>query len=141
MATTYELVDAFDVVLVTRSSRAAAELLFADTPAAALLRTAKGTVIRTREAEKPTDEDKAAKRKAAAKAYRRKLMDRDPDAVAYPDTKECRRCREVQPRDSFLRDLSINDGLRQWCRSCLVEHARNKRQAKKAGVTNNTKEK
>lgn len=38
--------------------------------------------------------------------------------------KNCRRCGEWLPEDSFARSSRSPDGLQQWCRSCRSEHYR-----------------
>ena len=74
-------------------------------------------------------------RKAKAYLYRRSLMDRDPDEIDYPSEKQCRRCKTQKHVGDFNIDLSVKDGLRQWCKACYKEYAQARRAAAKAAAS------
>jgi len=78
-----------------------------------------------------------ADRVAAAEKLRTKrhqLMERDRDKVLKnaPTEKRCGRCKETRGRHDFNVDLSIEDGLRAWCKHCYKEYAAARRAKVKA---------
>lgn len=44
-------------------------------------------------------------------------------------TKECRKCREIKPTDSFNVDRGKKDGVGSYCRECKTASARDRRRA------------
>jgi hypothetical protein len=80
-----------------------------------------------------------ADRAAAAEKLRTKrheLMKRDRDKVLKnaPAEKRCGRCKETRGRHDFNVDLSIEDGLRAWCKHCYKEYAAARRAKAKAAA-------
>lgn len=100
-----------------------------DFPSEALQEPSIAREVKPKAERKPVDPDA---RRAAAKARFIEMTSREH--VDYPDNKVCRRCKIDKPRDDFNKDHSIKDGLRQWCKACYSEHAKQKRAAAKKEV-------